>query len=50
MGVGWCSLVQICSSRRDVRMFPFEVNGQRGMPSAGIVLSKTDSPIVLLSH
>jgi hypothetical protein len=39
MGVGSCRLVKSCSSRRDVPTSPFEANGQRGMPSAGIALS-----------
>ena len=51
MGVGSCSLLSSCSSRRDVPTSPFEAKGQRGMPSAGIALSiKTDSPFVPVSH
>ena len=40
------SLLQNCSSRRDVPTSPFEANGQQELPSAGIALSTR--PTVLL--
>jgi hypothetical protein len=46
MDLGSCSLFLSCFSRRDVPMSPFDVDRQRGMPSAGIELSI--KPTVLL--
>ena len=46
MGVGWCSLLRAALRDGTCRRLRLEVNGQRGMPSAGIALSI--KPTVLL--
>jgi hypothetical protein len=51
ISLGSYNVLRSCSSRRDVPMSPFHVDGRRGMPSAGIELPiKTDSSFVPVSH